>query len=79
PASVGEALESLVAAGNVAGASTGAAPLSPPSNAVVLGNGNARATAPTLEAVPAPVNVRVVSGGDASPNGSTFLASEADV
>jgi serine/threonine protein kinase len=83
PASVGEALESLIAAGNAAGALIGAAPLPPPSQPTlgdrVHADGETTATRPTIESLPAPPLARVVTGDDASPNGSTFLASEADV
>ena len=80
PASVGEALDSLVTAGNAAGALTGAAPLPPPSNPTLGDRAHSHtATGPTIESMPVPRHVSVVTGGDASPNGNTFLASEADV
>jgi serine/threonine-protein kinase len=91
PASVTEAFELLVAAGNAAGALATAAPLPSPSDA----HGqpyHAVPTVPTYEgaAPPAPraahaasgppAAVRVITGDpDASPNGSTFLASESDI
>ena len=68
PASVGEALESLVAAGSAAGVLGGAAPL-PPSSHPTLGD-RVHAESATTGTGP---------GSDASPNGSTFIASEADV
>lgn len=80
PASVGEALMALVAAGNEAGALTGAAPLPVPSAPGV--SFRPAPTVPTMDAVaPAasgPVRV-ITGGGEASPHGSTFLASEADI
>jgi serine/threonine protein kinase len=83
PASVGEALESLVAAGNAAAVLGGAAPLPPPSHPTlgdrVHSESATSATGPTIASLPAPGHARVITGGDASPNGSTFLASEADV
>jgi serine/threonine-protein kinase len=80
PASVGEALESLVAAGNAAGALSGVVALPPPSHPTLGDRAfSSTATGPTIESLPAPPHARVVTGGDASPNGSTFLASEADV
>ena len=79
PLSVGEALETLIAAGNAAGILAGVAYLPPPSSDP---HAFSMATAPTTAPAPATgtLPVRVVTGnGDASPNGSTFLASEADV
>jgi serine/threonine protein kinase len=81
PASAGEALASLVTAANAAGIPIGAAYLPPPSNPVAPFHG--AATLPTMDAGSASSSgpVRIVTGNDdhASPNGSTFLASEADV
>lgn len=85
PASAGEAFELLVAAGHAAGALASAAPLPLPSRPTLGEPYHAAATVPTFEANAArtgqtQAQVRVVSGnGDASPNGITFLASEADV
>ncbi len=76
PASVGEALAALVAAGNDAGALTRAAPLPLPSAPGL--SYRPAPTVPTMDvvAVPAHTPVRIVSeGADASPHGSTFLAS----
>jgi serine/threonine protein kinase len=79
PASVGEALESLLAAANAAGALTGAAPL-PPTSSPTLGDRalGGTATGSAIGSLPSG-RARVLTGGDASPNGHTFLASEADV
>jgi serine/threonine-protein kinase len=79
PASVGEALESLVAAGNAAGALTGAMPLPPPSQPLVLG-GVSSATAvgvtvADVSAAPRNGNPQATP----SPVGGTFLGAEADV
>jgi eukaryotic-like serine/threonine-protein kinase len=80
PQSVGEALTQLVTAGNEAGALTGAAPLPLPSTPG-LNSYRPTATVPTMDAVspsgaPANTPVRIISGNDdASPHGSTFLAS----
>jgi serine/threonine-protein kinase len=83
PASVGEALESLVAAGHAAGVLSGAVVLPPPSQPTLGDRAHAdTATGPTIESLPAPPYARVVTGGetsDVSPNGSTFLGAEADV
>ena len=82
PRSVGEALESLVAAGNAAGALTGAAPLPPPSAPNVMG------TLSSSSAITATVADGAVNSGQPvrpsvvtppSPGGSTFLGAEADV
>jgi serine/threonine protein kinase len=82
PASVGEALESLVVAGNAAGVLTGVSAL-PPRSDPSLQPDQALATEPTMDANSSSSSsnkgIRVVNGGDASPHGSTFLASEADV
>ena len=77
PASVGEALDTLVAAGSAAGILTASAYLPPPSDPGAAPF-HAAATLPTGGAS-ASGAVRVVTGNDASPNGHTFLASEADV
>jgi hypothetical protein len=74
PASVGEALELLVAAGHVAGALVGAAPLPPPSNPTAF---HAMATVPSINGH-TPDTI-ITSNDPASPNGNTFLASEADI
>jgi serine/threonine-protein kinase len=85
PSSVGEALALLIDAGNAAGAMTGASVLPPPSDPVMTGDDyRALATVPTMDASDSPSGasntpIRVVSGTDASPHGSTFLASEADI
>jgi serine/threonine-protein kinase len=83
PASVGEALELLVAAGNAAGALVGVAPLPPPSNPIIAGNvSSATAIGATVADASAQPNVpvRVITGGaPVSPTGSTFLGAEADV
>jgi serine/threonine protein kinase len=80
PASVSEALELLVAAANTAGALRGAPPLPPPSSPTAGDRAfGSTATGPTIGSLPASGHARVVTGGDAAPNGSTFLASEADV
>ncbi len=83
PRSVGEALESLVAAGNAAGALAGAAPLPPPSAPNVMG------TFSSSSAITATVADGAVNSGQpgrpisvvtpTSPGGSTFLGAEADV
>lgn len=77
PASVGEALDTLVAAGNAAGILTASAHPPPPS---VSGTApfHAAATLPTGGAATGGA-VRVVTGNDGPPNGHTFLASEADL
>jgi serine/threonine protein kinase len=80
PASVGEALELLVAAGNAAGALSGAVALPPPSQPTLADRVlSSTATGQTVGSMMGPPPARVVTGGDASPNGHTFLASEADV
>ena len=82
PASVGEALETLIAAGTAAGALTGAAPLPAPSGPNVVGPGG---SASAISATVADADfhrggpVRVITGALPSPGGSTFLGSEADV
>jgi len=82
-ASVGEALESLVAAGNAAGVLAGVASLPPPSNPL-LGGGVSSKTAIDTTVADAGVlpgrPVRIITDDPhASPGGSTFLGSEADV
>ena len=95
PASLGEALESLVAAGTAAGILTGSSFLPPPSHSEAFRIGTAPTTGPGMDIRKTPG--RVVTGhlptppgsapsrgyitgdGGASPIGSTFLASEADV
>jgi len=83
PASVGEALESLVAAGHAAGVLSAAVVLPPPSHPTLGDRAHSdTATGPTIESLPAPPYARVATGGDTadvSPNGSTFLGAEADV
>jgi len=83
PASVGEALESLVTAGNAAGVLVGVAPLPPPSDPQVAGAiSSPTAIGATVAdaAVHSGGPVRIITGGThASPTGSTFLGSEADV
>ncbi|HSO39319.1 MAG TPA: hypothetical protein VLT33_42625, partial [Labilithrix sp.] len=76
PASVGAALETLVAAGNAAGILAASAYLPPPSDPGAPFHG--AATLPTGGAT-MQEPVRIVTGSDAAPNGHTFLASEADV
>ena len=83
PASVGEALESLVAAGNVAGALTGTAALPPPSSPYLVG-GVSSATAIGVTVADASVHPhgspRAITGSTpALPTGNTFLGAEADV
>jgi serine/threonine-protein kinase len=83
PASVGEALESLVTAGNAAGVLVGVAPLPAPSNPLALGDLSA---ASASDATIADAGIRhggpvrvITSDRHPSPAGSTFLGSEADV
>jgi serine/threonine-protein kinase len=84
PASVGEALESLVSAGNAAGALSGVAPLPPPSHPAVVSAavssptaiGETMADASLHSASP----VRVITADPVvAGNGSTFLGAEADI
>ena len=79
PASVGEALESLITAGNAAGIPSGAAYLPPPSREVAPFH--AATTSPTAAGSDATASgpVRILTGNQGSPSAITFLASEADV
>ena len=83
PATVGEALESLVVAGTAAGMLVGVAPLPPPSDPIIGGNvSSASAIGATVAdaSVHASGPVRVITGGaPVSATGSTFLGAEADV
>src|SRR6185295_7494099 len=95
PTSVGEALESLIAAGNAAGILSGVAYLPPPSDPEAFRLGTAPTTGPGAFSGTIPVHQIVTGptipssglapstdsggGGGASPNGSTFLESAADV
>lgn len=90
-ASVGEALDSLVAAGTAAGALTGQVALPPPSDPIVggvssAGEGGPTAIGATMAAGSGEASgpVRIITGDPAAranqgPTGSTFLGSEADV
>ena len=82
PRSVGEALESLVAAGNAAGALIGAAPLPAPSTPNVIGmmSSSSAITATVVDSSHSVQPVRPLTGvTPPPPAGNTFLGSEADV